>query len=163
MNRRTTLTLTAMALLGLAVATAVPQIGFAQSDPWVGNWQLNLAKSKYSPGPPPKSNSVNIQGEGQNYKVTNVGINAEGNPTSRVATWIYDGMPHPVTGAPDYDAIAVTRADAYTVNVSRTKAGKVVQTGTNVVSRDGKTVTATITGTDANGRQINNIGVYDKQ
>jgi hypothetical protein len=106
---------------------------------------------------------VNIQGEGQNHKVTNVGINAEGNPTSIVVTWIYDGMPHPGTGTPNYDAVAVTRADAYTVNVSRTKAGKVVNTGTNVVSRDGKTLTATTTGTDANGRQINNIGVYDKQ
>ena len=54
MNRRT---LTTMALVFSAIlfATALPQIGFAQSDPLVGIWQLNLAKSKYSPGPPPKS------------------------------------------------------------------------------------------------------------
>jgi hypothetical protein len=88
MNRRTTFMLTGMTLLGLAIA-ALPQLGFAQSDPWVGMWQLNLAKSKYSPGPPPKSGTVNIQGEGQNHKLTAVGINAEGNPTSAVVTWIY--------------------------------------------------------------------------
>jgi hypothetical protein len=49
MNRRT---LTTMVLLGLAVATAFPQIACAQTDPFLGTWQLNLAKSKYSPGPP---------------------------------------------------------------------------------------------------------------
>ena len=26
-----------------------------QKDPFVGTWRLNIAKSKYSPGPPPKS------------------------------------------------------------------------------------------------------------
>jgi hypothetical protein len=43
------------------------------------------------------------------------------------------------------------------------KAGKVVMTGTQVVSRDGKTQTLTTTGTDANGRQVNFISVYEKQ
>jgi hypothetical protein len=73
-----------------------------------------------------------------------------------------DGMPHPVTGNSNYDASAYTRVDAYTINISRMKAGKVVGT-TTVVSRDGTTATATDTLTDANGRQINNIVVYDKQ
>jgi putative tryptophan/tyrosine transport system substrate-binding protein len=55
MTPRRTLTLTTMALLGLAVAAL---LGFAQSDSFLGTWQLiNLAKSKFSPGPPPKSTS----------------------------------------------------------------------------------------------------------
>jgi hypothetical protein len=79
MNRRT---LTTMALLGLVVATALPQIGFAQSDPFVGTWQLNLAKSKYSPGPPPKSQTQTVQGDGQSHKFTITGTTAEGNAIS---------------------------------------------------------------------------------
>jgi hypothetical protein len=51
MNRRT---LTTIALLGLAVA-ALPQVGFAQSGSLIGTWRLNLDKSKFSPGPPPRS------------------------------------------------------------------------------------------------------------
>jgi hypothetical protein len=47
MNRR--IMLTSIALLGLAVATS-PERGLAQSDPLTGLWQLNVAKSKYSPG-----------------------------------------------------------------------------------------------------------------
>ena len=42
-------------------------------------------------------------------------------------------------------------------------AGKVVQTGTTVVSPDGKTYTVSTTGTDASGQQINTIAVYDRQ
>jgi hypothetical protein len=162
MNRRANI-LIVTTLLGLAGA-GIAQSSFArQSDPWLGTWQLNLTKSKYSPGPPPKSVTFDIQAEGQSHKLTAVGINAQGNPTSIVFTWIYDGVPHPATDNPNYDARAVTRVDAYTHVMSFTKAGKLVRVETNVVSRDGKTATATISGVDANGRQINNIQVYDKQ
>jgi hypothetical protein len=69
MNRRV-----AMALLFLAIG-GFPQICFAQSDPWLGLWQLNLAKSKFTPASPYKSLTVyRSQVEGQNVKVTEVGI-----------------------------------------------------------------------------------------
>ena len=42
---------------------------FAQSDPQVGVWKLNLAKSKYSPGPPPKSATTKIEAVGAGTKV----------------------------------------------------------------------------------------------
>jgi hypothetical protein len=160
MNRRSTLMLTGITL-GLAVA-AFPQVSFAQSDPFVGTWQLSLAKSKYSPGPSPKSSTVTVQAVGQNHKLTAVTIDAEGKQTSLENTRIYDGMSHPVTGNPSYDAASFTRVDAYTIIISYSKAGKLVRTATNVVSQDGKTITATATGTDARG-QVYNITVYDKQ
>jgi hypothetical protein len=73
MNRCTKFMLAGIALLGLAVA-ALPRAGFAQSDPFIGTWQLNLAKSKFSPGPGPKSATMNVQGEGENHNVTFAGI-----------------------------------------------------------------------------------------
>jgi hypothetical protein len=173
MKRCTKFMLAGIMPLGLAVV-ALPRAGFAQSDPFIGTWQLNLAKSKFSPGPGPKSATMNVQGEGENNNVTFAGINAEGNRQSLVLTWLYDGMPHAVTanteanrlgllGQPNIDARAFTRVDAYAVNISYMKAGKVVQTATAVVSRDGKTETITSTGTDANGQPINNVIVWDKQ
>jgi hypothetical protein len=178
MNRRVKFTLTGMTLVGLAVAT-LPQVVFAQSDPIIGTWHLNLAKSKASPGPLPKSLTLDFQGEGQNRKVTLVGITAAGNPQVLVfaegilpgpnasalhfLSIVEDGKPHPVTGSPIYDAIVVTRVDAYTTNASYTKAGKVVQTGATIISEDGKRMTITASGANANGQQFNNIGVYDKQ
>jgi hypothetical protein len=161
MNRRITFMLTGMTALGLAIG-AFPQLGFAQNDPWLGTWQLNLTKSKFNPGPPPKSQTINIQGEGQNRKATGVGIDAEGKPTTFVQEFVVDGAPHSRMGSPIVDARAYTGVDVYNINFNGMKAGKVVQTGTYAISPDGKTWTVTI-GTNANGRQINNIFVYDKQ
>jgi hypothetical protein len=162
MNRRTSFMLIGMT--GLVIATSPPRPGFAQSDPLTGLWQINLAETKFSPGPGPKSQTVNIQGEGQNRKATVVGITAQGNPQVVVFTEVVeDGKPHAVTGLAGADAQSYTRVDARTLNVSRMKDGKVVQTGTWVVSPDGKTLTVTSTGTNPNGQQINNIFVCDKQ
>jgi hypothetical protein len=161
MNRR--IMLTSIALLVLAVAT-LPERGLAQSDPLTGIWQLNVAKSKYSPGPGPKSQTLNIQGDGQNRKMTTIGIDAAGNAAQvAVSELVEDGKPHPVTGQAVADAITYTRVDAHTVKVTRLKDGKVVQTATWVVSQDGKTLTGNMTGTNANGREVNNITLYEKQ
>jgi hypothetical protein len=159
MNRRTTCMLTGMALLGLAIA-ALPQIGFAQSSPLIGTWKLNLDKSKFSPGPPPRSGTLTYTQDGQNIRNTAQVTN----PTPTVVFMhIYDGQPHPSTGSPNADASAYTRVDANTVIFTRLKAGKLVATGTGVVSQDGKTFTVTTTGTLPNGQSVNSIGVYDKQ
>jgi hypothetical protein len=47
--------------------------------------------------------------------------------------------------------------------IIRTKAGKVVQTTIGVVSADGKTDTLTTAGVTADGRQLYNVAVYEKQ
>jgi hypothetical protein len=72
-------------------------------------------------------------------------------------------MSHPVTGNPSFDAGTYTRVNAYTFSSARTKAGKAVGTETVVVSPDGKTATATVTGINANGQQVNITAVYEKQ
>ena len=161
MNRRTASSLTAMALLGLAIA-AFPQVGFAQSSSLIGTWKLNLDKSKLV-GAPPRSATLTYTQDGQNMRSTAQGIDAQGNPTMVVFMHIYDGMPHPTTGSPVYDASAYTRVDGSTLIVARFKAGKLVQIGTLVVSQDGKTLTGPSTGTQANGQLGNTILVYDRQ
>jgi hypothetical protein len=163
MNRLTTLMLTGATLLGLAFA-ASPQVALAQSDPFDGLWQLNLAKSKFAgPYVELRAAFLYVHGEGQNRKLTAASIRATGEPRSLAYMLIYDGQPHPTTGSPDYDASTYTRVDAHTINYSRTKAGKVAQTGTMVVSQDGKTATFTAQGTDASGRGWDSVQVYDKQ
>ena len=161
MKRLTTLLLTGITVLGMAIA-GLPLPGFAQSDQFLGMWQLNLAKSKYSPGPAPRSETTNNQAEGQGIKITLTGTNGNGNPINVVATRVFDGIAHPVMN-PNWDAAAWTRIDASTLIVSRTKAGKLVGTVTLAVSPDGRTMTITEIGVDANGRSTNDLAVYDKQ
>jgi hypothetical protein len=162
MKCRTALMLVVIMVVGLGIA--VPQPVLAQSDPFVGTWQLNLAKSKFPP-PTPKSQTVNIQAEGQGLKVTVTGVGAEGNPISNAFAHVFDRMPHPSNRAPNiYDAITDARVDAYTLISSRTEAGKLVSIQTVVVSPDGKMLTATTTGINAaNGQLFNLIQVFDKQ
>ena len=158
MNRRTAFALTGMALLGLAAA-GLPQLGFAQNSPLIGTWKLNLDKSKFSPGPPPRSASLTYTQDVQ----TNQVIDAPGNQITAVTMLIFDGQPHPSTGAPNYDARAYTRLDDNTIVFTNVKAGKLVGIGTQAISQDGKTLTITQTGTDASGRPVNSVNVYDKQ
>ena len=160
MNRRITLMLTG--ILGLA---ALPQVGFAQSNPWIGTWKLNLAKSEYNPGPPPRSQTSTVEAFGQGIRITNDGVNAQGNPAKNEVLLFNDGKSHPLTGG------EAGLADAYSdkeVNDStwwdiRTKAGKVVLTLINEMAPDGKTWTLTIVGVTPNGQRVYNVLVREKQ
>jgi hypothetical protein len=165
MNRRTIISLTTMMILCLAVlfATTLPQPGLAQSNPWLGMWKLNLAKSTYPPGQAPRSAILNFQGAGANLTNTVDTVNAAGSSIRLVRMHNYDGQPHPLPGDPDQDARSYTRVDANTVISASMKAGKLVQVATLVLSQDGRTLTVSTRGTDASGQQVNTVGVYDKQ
>ena len=136
---------------------------FAQSDPAVGTWKLNVAKSRYSPGPAPKSNLVTIVAIENGLKITGQGTDADGKPTSLSYTVTYDGKDKPVTGSPDYDSTAGKKIDANTTELTRKKEGKTVQTATRKISADGKTMTVTSRGTTPSGKPLNNVAVFEKQ
>jgi hypothetical protein len=165
MNRRTTLSLTTMAMLCLAVvfATASPQAGLAQSNPWLGMWKLNLPKSTYPPGQAPRTSTYNFQVAGANLTNTVETVDAAGNSTTTVNPHIYDGQTHPLTGNPNADARNYTRVDANTVVSASMKAGKLLQVTIIVLSQDGRTITTTGRGIDARGQPVNSVAVYDKQ
>jgi hypothetical protein len=166
MNRHTAAVIRpTIALLGLAVvfATALPQTGFAQNNPWIGTWKLNVAKSTFQPSPGPKSATLVVEAVGQGFRNTIDGIDSQGNPTKALRDYLFDGKSHSLTGVPDYDAESYKRVNDSTYEVTRTKVGNVIQTATNVVSADGKTMTVTTTGVNAKGQQINNVVVLDRQ
>jgi len=153
----------AAAVLAVCLVATSSLSGFAQTDPIVGTWKLNLAKSKLIPGPPPKSQTATYEAVGQGVKVTVKGTDAEGKPTDYQYTANYDGKENLVTGNPDWDATSLKRIDANTVEFTRKKAGKVIGTATIVVSKDGKTLTMTAKGVNAKGEKYSNTGIFEKQ
>ena len=153
-------------ILGLVVGTsAVFAAGLsAQGDPAVGTWKLNLAKSKYNPASlAPKSQTVTIVAAGQGMKVNVQGVDSDGKPISTQYTATADGKDYPITGNADYDTASMKRIDARTTEQTRKKAGKTVSTQKRVVAADGKTMTTTVSGTNAKGQKFENTAVYDKQ
>ena len=136
----------------------------AQSDPQVGVWKLNLAKSKYSPGPAPKSATTRIEAAGSGTKVIVDQVPADGTKRHWEFTANYDGKDSRVTGNnPDADMVARTRTNPNTVQTISKKGGKVTTTQASVVSSDGKTRTVTTKGVNGSSQQVNNVAVYDKQ
>jgi hypothetical protein len=130
----------------------------------IGTWKLNVAKSKFSPDPAPKSQTLKIAPWGSDgVTFTSDGIDAEGKPTHFEFQAKYDGKDMPVKGSPDFDTLAYKRIDANTIEATAKLKGKVVGTSRIVVSADGKTRTLNQTGTNAKGEKVNNTIVYEKQ
>lgn len=152
------------ALLAFIITTALVQTSFAQADPLIGRWMFNAAKSTFTPGPAPwRSATLNYQADGQGLKNTIEGVDSEGKPIRAGFTIVNDGKYYAVTGVPDFDSSAFKRIDAYTVEYTRMKAGKVVFSGKRVLSGDSKILTFTESGVNAKGQQVSSVVIYDKQ
>jgi hypothetical protein len=154
--------LAAVLALGLFALTIV--VGAQSKDPFVGTWRMNVAKSKYSPGPTPKSVTSTYEAAGKGYKVSVRNEPASGPVQQYSYTTTADGTDAKVTGNnPNADTIAVKRVNANTLEIVNKKNGKATTTQRNVVSADGKTRTVTTTGVDAQGQKVNNVAVFEKQ
>jgi hypothetical protein len=139
-----------------------PAVSYAQRDPAVGNWKLNLAKSKFAPGTAPTNNTVFVEPAGQGIKVTSTTVRLNGMKIVVHYTAYLDGKDYPVTGSPDYDMVSL-KLSGVTVEGTRKKDGKVVQTYQRVVSEDRKTMTVATTGKDATGQTLNSVAVFDRR
>ena len=149
-----------MLLIGLAVTAAVT---FA-ADSMVGTWKLNAAKSKFTGSFVVKSQTdVREATPDGGVKVTREGQLADGTPLKGSYTYNYDGKEYPVTGLA-FDVLSVKRIDPNTTTFEVKKTGgKYHVTGQTVISADGKTMTQTAKGTDADGKAISSTVVFDKQ
>jgi hypothetical protein len=151
--RNTVLTL-AVLLVGITVCFA--------SNPHLGTWKLNETKSKLAPGYP-KNTKVVYEAVGDNIKATVDGVDGQGNPTHNEWTGKFDGKDYPVTGDPSSDTRSIKQIDEHTLELTVKKGGKVTMSGPVVLSADGKSRTLTLKGTDAEGKKVTSVSVYDKE
>jgi hypothetical protein len=155
-----------LTVLGVVVlALARSGVTVAQSDPRVGTWKLDVAKSKFDPGPPYKSDTRTYALAGGGYTVSSDRVLGDGTPLRYEYSAKYDGKDYPITGQgpAGADAIAAKLVDANTTESTLKKAGKAYFTTRSVVSKDGKVLTLTSKGVDSSGKPLNVVAVYNKQ
>jgi hypothetical protein len=131
------------------------------ANPQMGTWKLNEAKSKLAPGMG-KSTTVTYSEQGDKIKVTVDGVDKDGKPTQGVWVGKWDGKPYKATGNMAWDSAAYKVVNDYTNDITTMKDGKVMWTGHITVSKDGKSRTVTVNGTDANGKKFTSKSFYDK-
>ena len=144
---------------------AVAAAAMFAADPSIGTWKLNIAKSKFADAAmAPKSAMTKIEAAaGGGVTVTVDNVDSTGKKIHYTYTAKYDGKDYPVKGDENRDSIAITKKDDYTYSVVSKKAGKVTSDATVVYSKDGKTRTVTVSGTNSQGQSGTNVQVYDKQ
>ena len=134
------------------------------ADAHIGTWELNLAKSKFSPGPGPKSLTVTLEQDGEKIRQVVKGVDGEGKPVDLSSSRLLDGKDSPAVGTLyGADTVAVKRVNDHTTEAVYKKEGKVLVTSRSAVSKDGKTRTVTAKGVNAKGEKVNNVSVYDRK
>jgi len=137
----------------------------AADNPVLGKWQLNVEKSKYVPGPGPKSMTRTVEADGDKVKFTYEGVAANGSAISYTFSVAYDGKDYPISGSGatgGADAISVKQLGPRSFRAMLKKAGTPVVNSTIEISADGKVTTMHISSADGKGH-IDNTVVYEKQ
>jgi hypothetical protein len=152
---------TAACIAGLCSLIVIA--GLAQSPPLgLGTWKMNVAQSKFSPGPAPKSSTVTFKATGPGVSAVIDGVGPDGTKVHWEYTANFDGKPYPVKGNPDGDMVVATRVNPTTIETAYTLKGKPTLVVRRTVSPDGKTLTVTQTGTNGQGQKTNNVLVFDQ-
>ena len=146
--------------LTISLVFVTVAMGF-QTDPHIGTWKVNEAKSKF-PGKA-RNHTVVYESAGDQVKVTVDGVDENGNPTHSEWTGKYDGKEYPVTGDSNSDVRSYRKINKNTLTITGKKNEKVTLSGRIVVARDGKSRTVTTKTTDVQGKKVTTVAVYDKQ
>ena len=127
-----------------------------------GNWTLDVSKSRYSPGPTPKSQHAVLTAVPNGIRTVADRVEADGKMVHFEWTGTFDGNDQPVVGDPARDVVSVKKVDDYTLEVTNKKGGKVTTILRAVYAKDGKSRTETITGTDGQGRKVENVTFWTR-
>ena len=152
-------------LAGLLVA--------AKNESLTGTWKLNVEKSKYSAGSPPKTGTRTIEMQSDGEKTSCEITDADGAQISFAYSATYDGKDSPLTGSgkptwrEDFfggaDSISMRHTGSNSYGASFKKSGQVVMTMRQTLSKDGKVLTISRNGADAKGQPTSYVLVWEKQ
>jgi len=145
-----------LALLGLAATLCA-------ADPFVGTWKMNMAKTKYTSGVPPKEQTVTISEMGGNVIGKVTGTAADGRRILLSYTLPSAGGTGKILQSSSYDAISGKRIALNERETTYIKEGKPLYTAHSTVSANGKSMTVIGKGLALSGQSVETTTFYDKQ
>ncbi len=136
------------------------------TNPFAGNWVLDLSASNYTSGPAPQRQTRAYQNRGGGTFVFILdGIAADGSRVHFSASYKYDNLEYPLAGLNQEQALTVAynRVNNRSVEFNIRAQGQVTQSATKVVSVDGRTMTITANITGPQGQRFTDVLVFRKQ
>jgi hypothetical protein len=134
-------------------------------DPLLGTWRVNLETplTRFSPGyPAPKSQTYTFEAAGADeIRFRSDTVEADGTLVHSEYTARLDGKDYPITGDPNRDTVAWTRAKPFITEGTGKKAGRPTNTFSMVIWGGGLLMTVTSTET-RDGKVYENVAVYNK-
>ncbi len=160
--RTGTLVATTAAVLSLGL-TAAGAAFAGKFDALLGDWDLNIAKSKFEPTPPMRKYTMKVIDAGAGrLLIKSDWIEADGTAGHVEYSTAFDGKPIALIDYPIADTVTDTSIDATTWKSIWTKDGKVVERELEKVSADGKTFRELDQGKDAKGKKFKNHLVFER-
>jgi hypothetical protein len=131
-------------------------------NPLVGTWVANLEKSRRHANHQFQSATLTIGLNGEVVSLRHAGVNMAGKAESGTTELRADGREHPLSPQTP-ELVVVTRwAGDHVLETQARKDGQVIGRGTYAVSEDGKSLSATVAGTDAAGAAFEQVIVFDR-
>jgi hypothetical protein len=134
----------------------------APSNPSVGTWHLNVSKSSYKPGPPPRSAVLTVDYMADTRSSVLETVTADGQTVRSAYAAKEDGKDYPYTG-PNADTVSLRRTSPNTIERTDKRSGQVVMLVVVRLSTDGRTLTVTQKGVTGPGDMLSNTMVYEKR
>jgi hypothetical protein len=149
------------AVVAAVLAASASQSNPAKEEPIVGTWQLNVAKSRYRPGPGPVSETRTYKRGPNGVEGTILRKFASGRSDRIEYVAEYD-REYPVIGTEDYDHILLKRIDERTAEAVLSHAGRVYGTARRAITPSGSSMTITLRRETPSGVVVMNTAVYEK-
>jgi Asp-tRNA(Asn)/Glu-tRNA(Gln) amidotransferase A subunit family amidase len=134
----------------------------AQADPFLGIWELNLAKSSITRGSPPRREMVVNVPEPGGFKST-LSVVTDRSTSVEIHHYVFDGNFHQ-TEASDPRELSFKRVNQRTIDSDTRRNGQITVNRRFELSEDGKTMTVTASGTTGGGQKYaNDTRVYERK
>jgi len=132
-------------------------------NPFTGTWVANIEKSRRHPNHQFHAATLRFEVSGNAVSLTQSGVNMSGKQESSTLSLLADGEERAVSPQAPGIVVVTRWVGLHTLETVGKRNGETIGRGVYEVSPDSRTLTATVSGTDAQGALFEQVIVFDRQ